>query len=98
MPAAGAAQRKGNNMTLADWPEDTHVSPFRLIPWKQALADLDISSNALMRLLADNGIGVVRLTPRKRAVLACDLRKLVQARTRSANTYAAAANAEARHA
>jgi hypothetical protein len=76
-------------MTFTDWPEESHVSPFRLIPWKQALADLDCSSNTLLRLLAANGIGVVTLTKRKRAVLACDLQRLVRAKQRPADTYAA---------
>src|SRR4051812_9071148 len=90
---ARRAQRssKGKKlMTLcADWPEDSNISPYRLVPWKQALADLDCSSNTLLRLLADNGIGVVLLTPRKRSVLACDLRKLVRAKQKPVSDYSA---------
>jgi hypothetical protein len=75
-------------MTLTDWPADAQMAPFRLVPWKQALADLDCSSNTLLRLLAQHEIGVVNITKRKRAVLACDLLKLVRAKTKPASHYA----------
>ena len=75
-------------MTVTDWPDDAHMSPFRLVSWRTACSDLDVSSNTLLKLLAANGLGVVTLSTRKRAVLARDLLKLVHARSKSAADYA----------
>jgi hypothetical protein len=75
---------------LSDWPEESHVSPFRLVPWRQACSDLDVSTNTLLKPCACNGIGVVTLTKRKRALLACDLVRLVRTKQKPAGDYAAA--------
>jgi hypothetical protein len=78
-------------MTLtADWPTDSPISPYRIVPWKQALAELDLSSDTLMRLLAENGLSAVVMTARKRGVLAADLFKLVKSKSKPAKNYAAA--------
>jgi hypothetical protein len=78
-------------MTLAtDWPTDAPVSPHQLVSWRQALADLDCSSDTLVRLLAKSGLSIVRMSKRRRAVFAGDLFTLVRARARAASTYAAA--------
>jgi hypothetical protein len=66
-------------MTLADWPEDCGYSPFRLVPWRQACSDLDVSTDTLLKLLAEHKMGVVTLSTRKRGILACDLVRLVRA-------------------
>jgi hypothetical protein len=55
-------------MSAIEWP-DSGMSPFRLIPWRQACADLDCSSDTLIRLLAAHEVDVVHLTKRKRSVL-----------------------------
>jgi hypothetical protein len=50
-------------MTLAtDWPTDAPVSPHQLVSWRQALADLDCSSDTLVRLLAKSGLSIVRMS------------------------------------
>jgi hypothetical protein len=77
-------------MSVTDW-DDSGMSPFRLVPWRQACADLDCSSDTLIRLLAVHGINVVHLTKRKRSVLARDLARLVAANRRPASDYAVAA-------
>ena len=78
-------------MSITEWPGDSGMSPFRLIPWKQACADLDCSSDTLIRLLAAHDINVVALTKRKRAVLARHLLSLVTKNQKPAASYAAAA-------
>ena len=78
-------------MTAIDWPADASIAPYRLVPWKQALADLDSNSNSLLKLCAQNHIGIVVLSPRKRALLAIDLLRLVKAKTKPAANYAAVA-------
>ena len=89
--------RKGRFMSatdFVDWPADVSISPFRLVPWRQACSELDCSSNTLLRLLAEHKIGVVTLSARKRAVLACDLLKLVKAKAKPAAQYAAVKGAQ----
>jgi hypothetical protein len=77
---------------LHEWPENCSISPFRLIPWRQACSDLDVSSNTLLKLLAEHKMGVVSLSTRKRAILAVDALRLVRLRQKPAADYAAAAN------
>jgi hypothetical protein len=77
-------------MTVTDWPDDTNLAPHTLVGWRRACSDLDVSSNTLLRLCARNGVGIVVISRRRRALLARDLQRIVQSRTRSANTYAAA--------
>ncbi len=66
-------------------------SPFRLVPWRQACADLDCSSDTLIRLLAAQGVDVVHLTARKRGVLARDLARVIADKSKPASSYAVAA-------
>jgi len=75
-----------------DWPADAAMSPFELVDWQRACGALNCSGNTLLRLLAEHDSGVVRLSKRKRCVIARDLLRIVQARTRPADTYAAVAH------
>ena len=80
-------------MTLADvftaepppgWPADANISPWKLIGIRQAAADLDVSKKILLQLCAENDVMVVHLSARKVAILARDLVRLVQMRSRRA--------------
>jgi hypothetical protein len=77
-------------MTTTDSPADASIAPYQLVPWKQAIANLDSNSNSLLKLCAENHVGIVVLSPRKRALLAIDLLRLVKAKTKPAASYAAA--------
>jgi hypothetical protein len=93
-PAALHARRRGSAaalkeepMTAIDWPNDA-VSPWRLIPWRQACSDFNIDTNTMLRLLASHQIPVVKLSTRKRCILATDLLKLAKAQQKPSSEYA----------
>jgi hypothetical protein len=77
-------------MSVLDWPADAAMSPFELVPWQKACSDLGVSSDTLTKLFAKHGLGIVRMSTRKRAVIARDLLILINQMKRPAATYAVA--------
>jgi hypothetical protein len=71
-----------------DWSSDFQVSPWKLIPWRQACTDLGIASDTLARLVAEHNIQVVLITKKKRSLLARDLVRLVAERRKDPASYA----------
>jgi hypothetical protein len=81
---------------IDSWPDDMGVSAFKIIGWREACSSLDCSGNQLLKLLAEHDCSVVRLSTRKRGVLARDLLRVVHAKSRPAQSYAA--SKEVKHA
>jgi len=70
-----------------DWTSDFPVSPWKLIPWRQACADLGVASDTLARLVAAHNIQVILITKKKRSLLARDLVRLVAEHRKDPGQY-----------
>jgi hypothetical protein len=70
-----------------DWGSEIHVSPWKLVSLKAACFDLGITENSLLRLAAQYGVPVIRLSARKRSFLARDLMRLVADHAKDTSSY-----------
>ena len=75
-------------LAAADEWADAACSPYRLVNWKECCSALDLSTNSLLRLCAEMNVPIVKMSTRKRSLLARDLVRIIRANSKPAASYA----------